>query len=200
MPIPSGAGRRCCQRGRRRVVDGEIAKRVWAEADLLHSAAAVERALERMAEEITAELADAEPVVLCVMIGGLVTAGRLLPKLRFPLEVDYIHATRYRGNTRGAGLQWLARPQIDLSGRTVLLVDDILDEGWTLAAIIDDCYGAGAERVQSAMLLEKQHDRKADVEADYVGLQVADRYVFGCGMDYKGYLRNADGIYAVRGL
>jgi hypoxanthine phosphoribosyltransferase len=132
------------------------------------------------------------------MIGGIVTAGKLLTRLNFPLTIDYIHATRYRGKTRGAELQWVARPSESVVGREVLLIDDIFDEGLTLKALIDDCKQAGAAGVHTAVLVEKQCDKRCDIEVDFLGLTVEDKYVFGYGMDYKGYLRNAAGIYAVR--
>ncbi|MDN5871913.1 MAG: hypoxanthine-guanine phosphoribosyltransferase, partial [Nitrococcus sp.] len=114
------------------------------------------------------------------------------------LEVDYIHATRYHRSTRGTDVVWLARPQTSLRGRTVLVVDDILDEGHTLAGIIDECYETGAKEVLAAVLVNKQHGRRFEgLEANFYGLTVDDRYVFGAGMDYKGYFRNLTGIYAV---
>jgi hypoxanthine phosphoribosyltransferase len=173
-------------------------QQVLQRAELLHDAAAVRLALDRMAAAITAELADAHPVVLCVLTGGIIPAGHLLTRLTFPLEIDYLHATRYRGATQGEHVQWVCRPETGLQDRTVLVVDDILDEGHTLADILEFCNDAGAAQVYSAVLVEKQHARRdAAVTADYVGLGVEDRYVFGFGMDYKGHFRNLDGIYAV---
>ena len=167
-------------------------------AERIHDAAAVEQALARMAAEITADLSESLPLVLCAMIGGLVPTGRLLPMLGFPLELDYVHATRYRGATTGSGLVWQARPHAELADRTILLVDDILDEGYTLEALQGFCREQGARAVHTAVLVCKEHDRRAPgVHADYVGLTVDDRYVFGVGMDYHGVLRNVDGIYAV---
>jgi hypoxanthine phosphoribosyltransferase len=167
-------------------------------AQLLHDPDSVRQALDRMAAAITAELADTHPLVLCVLTGGIIPAGHLLTRLTFPLEIDYLHATRYRGATKGEHVQWVCRPQTDLQDRTVLVVDDILDEGHTLADVLAFCRDAGAVQVYSAVLVEKQHARKADaVSADFVGLSVEDRYVFGFGMDYKGHFRNLDGIYAV---
>jgi hypoxanthine phosphoribosyltransferase len=172
---------------------------VLQDAELLHDAAAVRLALDRMAAEINAELADTHPVVLCVLTGGIIPTGHLLTRLTFPLEIDYLHATRYRGATQGEHVQWLCRPETDLQDRTVLVVDDILDEGHTLADILEFCNKAGAAQVYSAVLVEKQHARRDPaVTADYVGLSVEDRYVFGFGMDYKEHFRNLDGIYAVR--
>lgn len=176
-------------------------KKVFAEADLLHTPANVEKALDRMASEITSKLADKNPLILCLMIGGVIPAGILIPKLDFPLEIDYIHATRYRGETSGSDIKWLRNPDINLRDRTLLLVDDILDEGITLAEIIEECRRRGAADIYTAVLVDKQLNRSRALEkADFTGLTVPDRYVFGYGMDYKGYLRNAPGIYAVKGM
>ena len=171
-------------------------------ADCLISQAQVERALDRMADEITTNLGDKLPVFYCVMNGGLITTGHLLTRLGFPLEVDYLHATRYRGGTRGGELFWRVSPEIPMAGRHVVIVDDILDEGTTLAAILDYCHEAGAASISTAVLVDKRHQRKSvpDLKADYCSLEVEDRYVFGFGMDYKGYWRNAPGIFAPKGM
>ncbi len=179
------------------VTVGEV-REVLARAECLHDRRAVEAALDRMAAGITARLAEANPLVLCVMLGGLLPAAKLLERLRFPLQYDYLHATRYRGGTRGGELYWLTRPSFALRERNVLIVDDILDEGATLKAIVDYCRAEGAAKVLSAVLVTKLHDRRdPEVRVDFSGLEVPDRYVFGCGMDYQGYLRNVDGIYAL---
>ncbi|MGB5177326.1 MAG: hypoxanthine-guanine phosphoribosyltransferase [Gammaproteobacteria bacterium] len=168
-------------------------------AECLHDAVAVHHALDQMAATITDTLGGTLPVVLCVLNGGIIPTGHLLTRLGFPLETGYLHATRYRGKTSGADMHWLCEPSIELQERTVLIIDDILDEGLTLADIVDYCESSGATQVYSAVLVQKQHQRCAPgVSADFVGLQVEDRYVFGFGMDYKGYLRNMNGIYAVR--
>ena len=179
----------------------EEAREVYREAELLHSDAEVGAAIERMAAQITEQLADADPVVLCVMTGAVIIAGRLLPQLRFPLQIDYCNATRYGHDTRGGELEWKIEPRIPLAGRTVLILDDILDEGHTLVGIDAYCREKGAAEVYNAVLVEKLHDRKAEgANAHFSGIQVADRFLFGGGMDYKGYWRNAPGIYAVKGL
>lgn len=175
-------------------------RQVSEEADCLFSAEQVEAALDNIAENITSKHSDNNPLVLCVMNGGLIVTGSLLLRLNFPLEQDYLHATRYRGETQGGELNWLAEPKIALNDRHVLIVDDILDEGYTLAAIAEHCHAAGARSVETVALVEKMHDRKHGIQADYIGLQIEDRYVFGYGMDYKGYLRNAAGIFAVKGM
>lgn len=180
----------------------EQMQRILQEADCLCDANGVEAALEQMAKNITAQLHHKNPLVYAVMNGGLITAGRLLPKLKFPLQMGYLHATRYGHATTGGQLQWLVRPSHDLHERTVLIIDDILDVGGTLDAIMQDCLARGAAAVFTAVLVNKQHKRKArpDLHADFVGLEIPDRFLFGCGMDYQGYWRNADGIYAVKDL
>lgn len=182
-------------------VDMNEITQVYVEADLLYSEAEVEAAINKMATEISEEMAEKDPVVFPVMNGGLVIGGKLLTKLNFPLEAGYMHATRYRNTTSGHELEWKVRPQIDFAGRPVIIVDDILDEGHTLAAIVDYCKEQGASEVKIAVLTNKNHDRKArpDLIADYVGIEIEDRYIFGYGMDYKGYWRNAPGIFAVKG-
>jgi hypoxanthine phosphoribosyltransferase len=179
------------------MISPERVTEVLTGAQQLYSQREVEQALDRMAREISERLAGANPVLLCVLNGALIPMGHLLTRLAFPLRQDYIHATRYRGSTQGSGLEWIGRPATSLVGETVLVVDDILDEGITLAEIIRYCREAGAQAVYSAVLVEKQHARSKGFAADFVGLQVPDRYVFGFGMDYKGFLRNAPGIYAV---
>lgn len=175
-------------------------RQVLAEADCLYTQAEVEHELDRLATEITARHAESNPVILCVMTGAMIPAGHLLTRLNFPLEVDYIHATRYTGETRGGDLAWQTEPTILLEDREIIIVDDILDEGITLTELVSYCHQQGAKNVYTAVLVEKHHTRKSSIQADYVGLEIEDRYVFGYGMDYKGYLRNVAGIYAVKGL
>ncbi len=177
-------------------------EQVMKEADTLYSPAEINQAMDRMAEGIIRDMADTNPVVFSVMNGALVLTGQLVTRLNFPLEISYLHATRYRGETTGSDLDWRAFPAQDVSDRSVLIVDDIYDEGGTLAAIVDHCYEAGARDVRIAVLVNKDHDRKVrpEMTVHYEGLKCVDRYIFGFGMDYKGYWRNAPGIYAVKGL
>ena len=172
---------------------------VFQAAECLHDRAAVEAALDALAERIGQVLGDADPVVLCPMTGAVVFAGVLLPRLAFPLTLDYLHATRYAGALTGGALEWRARPVTPLAGRQVLVVDDVLDRGITLGAILEWCRAQGAASVHSAVLVEKAAAREVPVHADFVGLHTPDRYLFGYGMDWHGYLRNAPGIYAVAG-
>jgi hypoxanthine phosphoribosyltransferase len=172
---------------------------IFDQADCIHDLKTVEQALDKMAKAITDKLQNSNPLVICVMVGALIPGGHLLTRLHFPLEVDYIHATRYRNEIRGGDLHWLVEPRQVLKNRTILLVDDILDGGLTLSAIIDYCHHAGAKEVYSAVIVDKIRTREPGVncQPDFVGLTTEDRFLFGFGLDYKGYLRNAPGIYAV---
>jgi hypoxanthine phosphoribosyltransferase len=178
-------------------------RQVWQEADLLYSAEAIKIALCETAAAISVRLRDRNPLCLCVMSGGVVFTGQLLPLLDFPLELEYIHASRYRGNTEGGDeLHWYYRPRIPLAGRTVLVLDDILDAGLTLQGVVDYCHAQGATEVLSAVLVDKQRARPPNAlqQADFSAVQTPDRYLFGYGLDYHEYLRNANGIYAVKGM
>lgn len=167
-------------------------------AEQLHDRAAVEQALDCMASGINAHFAGEVVLYLPVLQGGLIPAGMLAPRLAVDLEQDYVHATRYRGDTTGHELIWRSKPMVPVAGRHVLVMDDILDEGLTLKAIMDWCREQGAQSVASAVLVEKAHERREPgVAADFVGLRVPDRYVFGCGLDYRERFRNLPGIYAL---
>ncbi len=175
----------------------EDARAILDQADLIHSAEVVQAAVASVGAAVKAELSEANPVVLCVMSGAVPFAGHLLTHLDFPLDFDYLHASRYGANTTGHDkLTWRCAPWIELKGRTVLVVDDILDEGVTLAAICERLKQMGAARVLTAVFSEKETGRPKPVKADFVGLTVPDRFVFGFGMDVCGAWRNLPAIYA----
>lgn len=178
-------------------ITAEQAVEVFRASDCLHDEAAVGAALDRMAEDIRGAIAGRDAVALVVMNGGFIPAAGLLLRVDLPLRIDYLHATRYDERTSGGALDWKRPHEVGLAGRDVLVIDDILDEGLTLAAIAERCRDEGARRVWTAVLVEKLRPHAGDFRADFVGLTVPDRYVFGYGMDYKGFLRNARGIYAV---
>jgi hypoxanthine phosphoribosyltransferase len=178
------------------------------DAELIHDRAAIEAAIDAMAARIAADYTGAgatdpagRPVFLTVMHGGLPFAAQLALAIGargLDLELDYLHATRYRGATSGGELAWKHRPATPLRGRRVLLVDDIVDEGHTLAAVRAWCDGQGAREVRIAAMVTKTHDRcVAGLCADYAGLEVPDRYVFGYGMDFHEQGRNLPAIYAL---
>jgi hypoxanthine phosphoribosyltransferase len=178
----------------------EDIKSVFERSTCIYSKQEVEVAIDRMSLEITKAVADLYPIFLCVVLGGMIPLGSLLIRMIFPLEINYIHATRYQGKTSGEELVWRALPTCDLQDRTVVIVDDILDSGITLAAIVKYCEAQGAKKVYTSVLVDKHHARQAGgiQKADFTGLTVdGEPYVFGYGMDYRGYLRNAPGVFAV---
>jgi hypoxanthine phosphoribosyltransferase len=169
-----------------------------ARADRVHDGDVLVSAIARLAGEIDRTLAGESAIFLTVMQGALVFAGQLATAIATPLAFDYVHATRYRGTTSGGELTWIKRPALAFTDQTVLLIDDILDEGHTLKAIRDFCLGQGARRVFVAVLCEKRHARRVSgIAADFCGVEVPDRYVFGYGMDYHEQGRNLPAIYAV---
>ena len=167
-------------------------------SELLCPAEQVDAAVARVAAEITGRLRDEFPVVLSVMGGAVVFTGRLLPLLCFPLEFGAIEVTRYENGTQGRAVSWRLAPRDNVRGRTVLVIDDILDEGITLAAVRDKLLEMGARRVLSAVFADKDLGRAKPARADFVGVSVPNRYVFGFGMDAYGLWRNLPAVYALK--
>jgi hypoxanthine phosphoribosyltransferase len=168
------------------------------DSDLIYTLAEVETAIKHLGAQITHDLQDKAPLVMTIMNGGLYFAGQLLPQLSFALEADYLQASRYNGETIGQDVKWGKGPTDKLKGRIVLLLDDILDEGHTLVAIRDRCLALGALEVKIAVLTEKALGHAKPIRADYVGLTLPNRYVFGCGMDVYGWWRNLPEIRALK--
>jgi len=180
------------------MLDPKKALDVLKNAELIASSEKVSETLSLIANEITIALADKYPLVLSVMGGAVVFTGQLLPKLNFPLDFDYIHVTRYGNNTQGGLLDWKVMPRENVAGRIVLVLDDILDEGHTLAAIREKVLSLGASAFYSAVFTDKQTDKPKPIQADFVGMKLPNRYVFGFGMDVQGAWRNLPAIYAIK--
>src|SRR5690349_11906180 len=180
------------------MTDVARAWRFLEDSDRVASAEQVQAAVQRVANEITAKLSKSYPVVLVVMGGAVIFAGQILPLLRFPMDFDYIHASRYGAETRGANVDWRVKPPASVRGRPVLVLDDILDGGQTMDAIRERLLELGAASFHCAVLVEKRLARAKPIRADFVGLEIADRFVFGYGMDAKGYWRNLPEIRAMR--
>lgn len=179
-------------------IAAQRAREVLQQAEQLCTAEAVQLALHRVAQQINAALCDAHPLVLSVMGGAVVFSGQLLPLLEFPLDFDYVHVTRYGDARRGGEMHWKVSPHESVKGRVVLLLDDILDEGHTLAALRQRVLELGAVQCYSAVFADKQHGRVKPIHADFVGMDVPNRFVFGYGMDIEGAWRNLPAIYAVK--
>lgn len=174
------------------------AQKLLDEADLICSADQVRIAVARLAQEIAAQLKGEFPVVLSVMGGAAVFTGNLLPLLNFPLEFGAIEVTRYNNDTQGRDITWRLPPRDNVRGRIVLVLDDILDQGITLAAIRDKLVEMGATAVWSAVFADKDLGHDKPIRADFVGVTVPNRYVFGFGMDAYGLWRNLPAIYALK--
>jgi hypoxanthine phosphoribosyltransferase len=172
---------------------------VFSKSTCIYSRSYIDDGLDKMATAMSYKLSASNPIFLCVLVGGIIPLGNLLPRLNFPLQVDYIHATRYRGSVVGGDLQIKAEPKMDLKDRVVVIVDDILDDGITLQAIIDYCLDKKVHKVYTAVMVDKIRPRKktAVQNADFSGLKVDNHFLFGYGLDYGNYLRNAPGIYMV---
>jgi hypoxanthine phosphoribosyltransferase len=174
------------------------ASQILATAERLVTAEEVAVALARIAGEVSAALRDRYPLVLSVMGGAVVFTGNLLPLLTFPLDFDYVHVTRYGDAMSGGEVRWIAAPRESIAGRTVLVLDDILDEGITLAAIRQRMLDNGAAACLTAVFADKDIGKPKPIAADFVGIRVPNRYVFGFGMDVYGAWRNLPAIYALK--
>ena len=174
-------------------------QRVQEDADLIFSAHQIAVAIENMALSLEKQIQKKDAIILCVMNGGLITTSDLLRNMECETRLDYLQVARYRDKTIGGSLHWHKEPQLSLEDQTVVLVDDIYDEGYTLEEVVSYCENKGAKEVITVVLLFKQKpNRQVAMQPDIFGLEVVDRYVFGYGMDYKGYLRNLPAIYALK--
>jgi hypoxanthine phosphoribosyltransferase len=166
-------------------------------AEVLVDAAEVQRAIDRVSVRLSLAVSADNPLLLVVMNGGLPYGAELLKRFSFPLQLGYVHVARYGAATRGGTLSWLSQHDYELAGRTVLLVDDVFDRGETLAAIVAWAEQAGAGRVLTSVLVDKQVEEPRPLRVDFAALSCPDRYLFGCGMDYQGYWRNLPAIYVL---
>ena len=180
------------------MTDIQEIKDILASADVIHTEEEVAAAVSPVGREITGKLGETNPLLLVVMSGGVPFAGHLMTQLHFPLEFDYLHVTRYGQETSGGALSWRAAPWTPVKGRTVIILDDILDEGLTLAAIVERMKELGARACYTAVATDKLNGKNKPLKADFVALTVPDRFVFGYGMDVRGAFRNLPAIYAMK--
>ncbi len=184
--------------GKTKVLAHSKYKDILEQAEKLYSKNDMTQAIDKMAKEIAVKLEDKNPIFVCVLNGAIIPMGQLMTRLDFPLQVDYIRATRYGGKLQGGELQILAEPEAAFANRVVVLVEDIVDTGKTLEGVIEYCYNKGAERVYTASLIDKQGVRpEGGLEVDFVGLKIPNKFIIGFGLDYEGYFRNLDGIYVM---
>ncbi len=180
------------------ILSTEEANNILDGAEEIYSATDITEVLNQLAADITAILSDQNPVVLCIMNGAVIFSGQLLPLLKFPLSFDYLHVTRYNNTTQGGQISWKMAPQQNFKGRVVLVLDDVLDEGITLAAIREKMMDDGVKAFYSAVLVDKAIGKRKPFQADFIGLTIPNRYVFGFGMDIHGAWRNLPAIYAIK--
>jgi len=158
----------------------------------------VERAVKRLAEAVNAHYQDQEIILLIVMTGAVMPAAWLGSRLKMPVQMDFVHATRYAGQTEGGEIEFRVPPRLNLEGQDVLIVDDIYDIGLTLQMIEGYCESRGAASVNSAVLVRKIHDRETTGNLpEFIGMEVEDKYIFGCGMDVYEHWRHLDEIRAL---
>lgn len=136
-----------------------------------------------------------------MMTGAVMPAAWLAPKLNMPMQMDFVHATRYAGQTEGGEIEFRVPPRLNLEGQDVLIIDDIYDIGLTLQMIERYCESRGVRSVNSAVLVRKIHDRETTPELPvFIGMEVEDKYLFGCGMDAYEHWRHLDEIRALEGF
>lgn len=158
----------------------------------------VEKLMRTMTKEIEVKLGDLNLVILTIMSGGLVPTGIFMKYFKSVCELDYIHLTRYGNQTTGGEIKWHRRPQSIVKNRNVLLIDDILDRGITLETAMHECYNQGANSVHTAVMVKKNISCRSGVQnSDFFAVELPEGYLFGSGLDYKGYFRNLDGIYSL---
>tara|TARA_B100000945_G_C20257726_1_gene537702 strand:- start:72 stop:620 length:549 start_codon:yes stop_codon:yes gene_type:complete len=179
--------------------DIQTANKLLAQSEIFLPDHQVQNIVSRLAQELNKDMQFEFPVVIPVMTGGLVFCGQLLPLLDFPLQLDYMHVTRYRGETKGSEIEWKLKPQLELNNRNILIVDDILDEGKTASAIMKWLKESGANKITLCVLFNKKIGKPKPIMANYVGLDIEDKYVFGFGMDIKNFWRNLSSIRAYKG-
>jgi hypoxanthine phosphoribosyltransferase len=171
-------------------------------AEEIFDAKAVQAAVKQVATALNARFDQPQdaafPLVLGVMGGAVVFTGQLLPQLAFPLEFDYIHVSRYGDDDQGGRVVWKVIPRPNVAGRTIIVLDDILDEGETLAHVKQRLLDMGAAEVILVVFADKAIKRSKPVKADIIGLTIPDKFVVGFGMDVYGYWRNLPGLWAIR--
>lgn len=180
------------------MLSNQDARILLGKAELIRSEERVQAALRHVAHTINTTLAGQHPLVLSVMGGAVVFTGQLLPMLDFPLDFDYLHVSRYGNAELGGELHWKVAPRENVRGKVVLVLDDILDEGKTMHAIKQRVMELGASKFYCAVFADKENGKTKPIRADFVGMELPNRFVFGFGMDVHGAWRNLPAIYALK--
>ncbi|MDP9254610.1 MAG: hypoxanthine phosphoribosyltransferase [Verrucomicrobiota bacterium] len=166
---------------------------------VLFDEATIFRRLDELAEQISADYRDRELTVIAVLNGSIIFMADLLRRIPLPLKLDCLSVASYRGGTKSTGeviFKQVAPP--DIEGRHILILDDILDSGLTLAAIREKLETANPLSLCVCVLLRKRKIRARSIEADYVGFEIEDEFVVGYGLDYMERYRNLPCVGVLR--
>ncbi len=166
-------------------------------SSVIYSEIEIKIVIQNIADQVNQTIKTDDLYVLCVMNGALIFAGQLLPRLEKNIQYSYVHATRYASSLTGGPIHWLVKPPIDIEGKTVLILDDILDEGMTLREIAATCLAMKAKAIFTAVLFDKEIAKEKSYLPNFIGLKVPNRFVFGYGLDCKGLGRNLPHLYAL---
>ena len=166
-------------------------------SSVIYSEIEIKTVIKNIADQVNQTIKTDDLYVLCVMNGALIFAGQLLPRLEKNIQYSYIHATRYAASLTGGPIHWLVKPSKDIEGKTVLILDDILDEGITLREIVTTCEAMKAKAIYTAVLFDKDIVKEKSYIPNFIGLKVPNRFVFGYGLDCKGLGRNLPHLYAL---
>ena len=166
-------------------------------SSVIYSELEIKTVIKNIADQVNQTIKTDDLYVLCVMNGALIFAGQLLPRLEKNIQYSYIHATRYAASLTGGPIHWLVKPSKDIEGKTVLILDDILDEGITLREIVTTCEAMKAKAIYTAVLFDKDIVKEKSYIPNFIGLKVPNRFVFGYGLDCKGLGRNLPHLYAL---
>lgn len=157
----------------------------------LYSSQELQDGVARMSREIADCYAERQLTIVSVLTGSMVLVADLIRMLDLPMRLGVIEASSYRGATTTRGeLTVNAKPMLDISGRDVLLVDDIFDTGHTLVKVVEKMQEFGPASIRSAVLLRKHGRQEVDAQPDFVAFEIPDEFVVGYGLDYEDLYRN----------
>ena len=158
---------------------------------VLFSEESLKARVQEIAGQITADFAENAPLVIGVLKGSFIFMADLVREIEFSCTLDFIAVSSYRSKTSSTGaVQILKDLTVDITGRDIIIIEDILDTGLTLSYLIDLFKARGAKTIRTCALLDKPSRRKTEVVLDYVGFEVPNEFVVGYGLDFDQQYRN----------